>query len=206
MPRAAAKPTGKGLQIRRGNLEASDVVAVRGLRVTSPLRTWFDLARLLPVQEAVAAVDWALHERMFTAPSLAAYIADRPRLRGVPQARQVLELADARAESLMESRLRVVLVQAGLPAPEVQYPVTDATGCVVRRIDMCYPDSALGIEYDGDLHRSSLVDDNRRQNWLLDRGFVLLRYTASDVFRHPQELVAQVRSHLHSADCRHSTI
>lgn len=96
----------------------------------------------------------------------------------------------------MESRLRVLLVEAGLPTPEVQYPVVDATGEVVRRIDLCYPSSALGIEYDGDGHRSALVDDNRRQNWLLDRGFVLLRYTASDVYRHPAELIAQVRAHL----------
>lgn len=65
-----------------------------------------------------------------------------------------------------------------------------------RRIDLYYPDARLGIEYDGDGHRANLVDDDRRQNWLLARGVTLLRFTAADVYRTPESTADQVRSQL----------
>jgi hypothetical protein len=83
-----------------------------------------------------------------------------PGSRGIRQAREVAELADARAESPMESRLRMTIVGAGLPRHEVQEPVLDTDQTVPARPDLAYPAARLGIEYDGATHRVSLVEDN----------------------------------------------
>src|SRR5205807_10662810 len=68
------------------------------------------------------------------------------------------------------------------------------------RADLYYPAARLVIEYDGANHRDRLVEDNRRQNLLLNAGFRLLRFTASDVHQRPDAVVAQVRRGLVAAD------
>ena len=99
----------------------------------------------------------------------------------------------------METRLRLLLVLAGLPRPEVQVPLEDGRGRFLGRPDLYYPGERLGLEYDGGTHRASLAEDNRRQNRLLSAGFRLLRFTAGDVLRTPDLVVAQVRAALGAA-------
>jgi very-short-patch-repair endonuclease len=167
-----------------------DTMCHQGLPVTSPTRTFFDLARLLQRGDGVAALDWALHNRWVLLLRLQSYLDERPRWPGIKRARRALAVADGRSESPMESRLRVILLDAGLPPPDVQVWVGD------RRIDMAYRDVKLGIEYDGDTHRDRLVEDNRRQNWLVAAGYVLLRFTAADVYQRPAAIAAQVGAQL----------
>ena len=52
----------------------------------------------------------------------------------------------------------------GLPRPEVQVQIGDPDSMPSARLDFYYPAAKLGIEFDGDHHRASLVEDNRRQN------------------------------------------
>jgi very-short-patch-repair endonuclease len=66
----------------------------------------------------------------------------------------------------------------------------------VGRADLYYPAAGLILEYDGANHRDRLVDDNRRQNLLINAGYRLLRFTATDIHQRPDVLVAQVRSAL----------
>jgi very-short-patch-repair endonuclease len=93
----------------------------------------------------------------------------------------------------METRLRWLLLEAGLPRPEVQADVQDADQQFVGRADLFYSVARLVIEYDGTNHRDRLVEDNRRQNALIKAGFRILRYTSSDVHRRPEAIVTQVR-------------
>ena len=93
----------------------------------------------------------------------------------------------------METRLRWLLLQAGLPRPEVQSELRNSEGRFVGRADLYYPAARLVIEYDGANHRERLVDDNRRQNLLINAGFKLLRFTAADVNQRPEAITAQVR-------------
>lgn len=93
----------------------------------------------------------------------------------------------------METRLRMLLVTAGLPRPEAQVSIYDDAGLFVGRPDLFYPNARLGIEYDGGTHRESMVDDNRRQNRLLEARVTLLRFTAADVLNRPAAVVGQVR-------------
>lgn len=100
------------------------------------------------------------------------------------------------AESPMETRLRWLLRQAGLPKPEVQANLHDAHGRFVGRADLYYPGARLVIEYDGSNHRDRLVEDNRRQNLLTNAGFRILRFAAADVMKEPDIVAARVRGAL----------
>ena len=91
------------------------------------------------------------------------------------------------------------MVQAGLPHPEVQTDLRDVEGRFVGRADLYYPESRLVIEYDGSNHRERLVEDNRRQNLLINAGFRILRFTAADVVNEPDIVAARVGSALNSA-------
>jgi hypothetical protein len=201
-PPEATVPFGCGVSnraavlLRRSALSPADVCQCRGLPATSPLRTAFDLARHLPLIEAVMAADAALRHMPVDLDSLSQYIAAHPRAQGSAQARRVVELAEPREESPMESRLRALLVLAGLPRPDAQVEVADGHGHFIGRLDLYYPAQRLGLEYDGDTHRERLVADNRRQNRLLSAGYRLLRFTAADVYKRPAAVVAEVRAAL----------
>lgn len=138
-----------GVCVRRCDVPEPDVVQRQGLPVTSPLRTVLDLSRRLPLTEAVVAVDMALHRGLVDLVGLRAYVAANPRRRGIAQARRATELADAAAESPMESRLRMLLILAGLPRPEVQVPLHDDRGRFIGRPDLYYRAQRIGHEFDG---------------------------------------------------------
>jgi hypothetical protein len=92
----------------------------------------------------------------------------------------------------METRLRLLLVRAGLPRPQAQVALLDDRGHFLGRPDLYYPAQRLALEYDGSTHRDSLVEDSRRQNRLLTAGYRLLRFTAPDVLGNPAVVVQQV--------------
>ena len=96
----------------------------------------------------------------------------------------------------MESRLRMLLIQNGLPRPQAQVPIHDRSGRFAGRLDLYYEQRRLGIEFDGSGHRDTVTEDNRRQNRLLEAEVRLLRSTASDVLSRPDTVVAQVRAQL----------
>jgi very-short-patch-repair endonuclease len=106
----------------------------------------------------------------------------------------VLSLVSAGAESPMETRLRLLLVRAGLPAPELQHRLHDDRGVALARLDLAYEDRKVGIEYDGGHHRDTFERDLARQNVLHSLGWTILRFTADDVLRHPARTAAQVRA------------
>lgn len=194
--RACKVATRAGMSLRHAILADGDVVKRHGLPVTSAIRTAFDLSRNLPMVEAVVALDMALHARLVDAEEVRRYISGHPRFARIAQARHVVGLANRAAESPMETRLRMCLVLAGLPCPDVQVPLHDGLGQFLGRPDLYYPDHRVAIEYDGGTHRDSLVADNRRQNRLLSAGFQLLRFTASDVYNNPNTIVVHVRAAL----------
>ena len=81
----------------------------------------------------------------------------------------------------METRLRLQLIFARLPRPEVQVNLEDESGRFIARADLYYPDARLVIEFDGQNHRERLIQDARRQNALVNAGYHVLRFTVADV-------------------------
>lgn len=146
-----------GRRLRNGLAESGersfargDVVEIDGLRVTSPLRTTWDLGRQRYVERSLAAMDQMLRLGLFTAAELAAGV---PRFRGmrwVTVLRVMVVYADGRAESPPESILRLRWIQAHLPTPVPQLEVYDAAGTFLARLDLGNAELCFGAEYDGD--------------------------------------------------------
>lgn len=196
MPRQSGVSGRVGMSVRRASLDSDDVETVRGLRVTTALRTLADVVTRLPLVEAVVLVDSALRLGRVTMGELEWWVGRHARAKGVKRLREVVELADPGAESPMETRLRMLIVLAGLPRPESQVDLHDEAGGFLARVDLYYRRFRLAIEYDGATHRESLLEDNRRQNRLLGSGYRLLRFAGGDVLRAPESVVAEVRSAL----------
>jgi hypothetical protein len=95
----------------------------------------------------------------------------------------VVRLADPRADSPPETRLRLALVRAGLPLPEVQYTVVDEHGFDLVTVDLAYPPAKLAVEYDGATHytRRQGEFDRQRDNELAGQGWETVRLGRGDV-------------------------
>ena len=182
-----------GASVRRAALCLDEVVVRRGMPTTSALRTVVDLGGRVPLTEGVVAADLFLHAGLVTIAELCSYVAERRGAKGIARLRRVVDLAEPKAESAMETRLRILLVLTGLRRPEVQVYIRDDDGRFLGRPDLLYRLQRLAIEYDGGNHRDRLVDDNRRQNGLVGAGFRLLRFTAADVYGTPNAVATQVR-------------
>lgn len=180
--------------IHRGRLAPAEVTTRLGLRLTTPERTWRDLAAVLPPPALLAVTDqllgsWSNRE------ALAAALDRRPTGRGAARARSVIPLGDHRAGSPMESVLRWLLHAAGIPPPELQFRISTTSGRLVGIADMAWPARKLLVEFDGDVHRERrvFVNDLRRQNRLVAEGWTVLRFTSADVYGRPDEVIAAIR-------------
>ncbi|BBY06100.1 hypothetical protein MNVI_14180 [Mycobacterium noviomagense] len=104
-------------------------------------------------------------------------------------------LVDGGAESPKETWLRLLLIDAGLPAPTTQIPVLDGYWPVAY-VDMGWEKYKVAVEYDGDQHRSDrrrYVKDQRRLRKLEAMGWIILRVIAEDK---PDDVVRRVRAAL----------
>ncbi|NUT03790.1 MAG: DUF559 domain-containing protein [Hamadaea sp.] len=155
--------------------------------------------------DAVIALDTMLRRKKVFLDALTAYVDAHPGWPRVDTARRVLDMVDPLAESPMETRLRLLLLAAGLPRPTSQYKVMataqDGRRRFIARLDFAYPEFRLALEYDGDHHRDRTTHrfDMERQNDLHVLGWTVLRFHADDVLRRPGQLVGKVRAVLRKA-------
>jgi very-short-patch-repair endonuclease len=183
-----------GLRVSRAVLAPDECREEQEVRLTGPLRTAYDLARWLEEIEAVVAVDALCRVSGMKPVEVLEFARRYPGSRGCARLPQVIRLADPRAESAMETRLRLVLVLAGLPLPVAQYPVFGRSGNVVACVDLAYPAHRIAIEYDGADHftvQRSVLDGTRGTR-LADLGWRVYRYFAHDVYRNPARIVAEI--------------
>ena len=109
-----------GVVVRSWHLSPDELCFIGGMRATTPARTAFDVGRMLPQNRAVPIMD-ALMKATNVKPADVLMVADaRPGCRGVQCLRAAVELADKGAESPQESRVRLLLVKAGLPKPRLR--------------------------------------------------------------------------------------
>lgn len=193
VPNSCATGSRLGISVRRVDLSPDEIVIRKGFPVTSLPRTLADLLRTTHLVEVVVLSDQALNRGLLTIPDLTRWIARHSGRKGVRGLRRVLELTDPGAESPMETRLRLLIVLAGLPRPLTQVKLRDVRGDAIARVDLYFPEAQLVVEFDGGIHRDMLVDDNRRQNLILAAGYRLLRFTGADVLGNPGRVLAQIR-------------
>lgn len=143
----------------------------------------------------MVAVD-ALAGRFGLTPADLLTFAQRyPGARGIQRLPEVAALVEPGAESAMETRLRLVMVLAGLPRPAVQHPVVDELARVVATVDLAYPEKLVAIEYEGADHFTDLrvQRDGGRYTRLAALGWRVYRYFAGDMYGHPDRIVRDMR-------------
>lgn len=176
-----------------------------GLPVTSPSRTYLDLASALDLRELVAVGDRLLSARdmLSTIGELRAMIAAHSGARGVKTARLGLELLTDRSESPKESELRMLLIEAGYDDIAVNVEVFDDVGNFVARVDLALTPLRIAIEYEGDHHRdrAQWQRDLARRRRLEALGWIYLTVTQIDL-DHPFRLLTDLAAAVSRASGR----
>lgn len=197
VPPAARFGPVQGLRVRCEPLPGEDLASLDDLRVTTPQRTGWDLARQRDLEAAVVALDALARTGLVRVADLRARLAAATGRKGSRRAERAIGLMDPRAESPPESRLRIRLVMEGLPVPVPQYEVWH-DGRFVARVDLAWPERRVAVEYDGAWHASAeqLERDRRRLNRLQNAGWLVLHVTAGRMRGDFPAVVAEIAAAL----------
>lgn len=179
-----------GVRIRRYPIPPDAVTDKAGAAVTTPLWTAFDLARFLPFEDAVIAVEFAHghYLRLEDVPDMLPALAGRW---GAARARKVFAAANGASESPMETRLRLTLYDAGFTDLVPQVRVAELR-C---RIDLADVARKIAVEYDGDGHfdnPAQIRRDTERRNKLIAAGWTVIVVTKHLYFKDRDELLRLV--------------
>jgi hypothetical protein len=185
--------TAEGVRATRGSLAQAERAVWYGVPVPIVAHTAWELARTLPLPDAVCWVDALANARNLGTDRLVGHARVHIGERGSPSAMTALPLCDGRSESPPESRLRLELTRAGLPKPVPQWIVT-LRGSFVARVDLAWPQWRFALEYDGQWHadRDQLFRDRERIRSLNASGWYVYPVTRNDM-RNMSRLIGEVR-------------
>jgi very-short-patch-repair endonuclease len=195
VPMGGPVPRRPGIEVHESAHPVDKPVSMLGVPCTPAARCVIDLARALCRPDALSTVDAALAAAACTADDLVEELTLHRGLRGVRQAREVIAIADPRAECRQESHLRLILHDGGIVMVP-QYHVGDEYGFVNYYLDLADPVRRVGVEYDGASHldRERLRHDRERHNWLEGNGWRMRYFTDRDLYRRPDAIVRIVRT------------
>ena len=184
--------------VHRTHVPETHVRLFERIPVTSPARTIFDLAGVLPAGRTERALDNALARGLTTLAGLGQVTEElaRPGRPGSSLMRRLLaERAGAYVPpaSNLEARLLAVAGQAGLRSLVRQCDVGGSRW--VGRVDFLDRDRRLVVEVDSDLHHSSLLDataDAARDAALADAGYTVVRIKEHELCHRPEEVVRRL--------------
>ena len=184
----------------RHHLAGADprVRTVRGVRVSAPDQLFVELAEQLHLVDLVVAGDALVRWHRVTPEELLGAARHVPGRVG-RLARRAAGLVRREVDSPTESKLRMLLVLAGLPEPVVNLTVRWPDGAVRFRFDLSYPAAKVLVEYDGRQHRDDLDRwdaDLARRDWLDAQGWIVAPVVARGLYRRPDETLRRVRDAL----------
>jgi len=176
------------------------VTEVRGIATSSPRQTFVELGEQLGLVDLVVVGDWLVRTRRCTPDELRDYCtqAHHP---GARRTRRAAAYVRVGVDSPIETRLRMLIVLAGLPEPVVAFEVLDVSGRLLYQFDLSYPDLKIAVEYDGRQHRADLDQwdhDTDRREWLDAQGWMLVPVFSRGVYRDPDKTVRRVEAALHA--------
>jgi len=174
------------------------VVVRGGIRISSAVQTFVELGEMLDLVDLVVVGDAFVRLECFTTDELRDYCA-RASHRGAPAARRAAAYVRACVDSPMESRLRMLIVLAGLPEPTINHQVYDAAGRLLYRFDLSYPDLRILVEYDGRQHRDDLDQwdhDSDRNDWFVANGWRHVPVFSRGIYRDPAKTLRRVEAAL----------
>lgn len=213
-PRTA--PLRPGIRGHQFTIGFVRVIDVDGMRVTDPASTWATLGGMLHEDELVAAADHVLHiprhpggfrpvsESALATREELAVRTERKGRPGAPKLRRALERARTGAASPPETQIRLILCEASLPEPVLDYDVYDEFGRFLGCSELAYPDLKIAIEYesDGHLTRPQLERDIDKYQAYEEAGWTTVRLTSAHVYTDRFETVRRVRAARAAASAR----
>lgn len=172
---------------------AAPPVLIQGVPVSSPEQLFVDLATQVSLVDLVIVGDHLVRKNHSTLARLRARAAAASGP-GARLARTAAALVRERVDSPMETRLRLLLVFAGLPEPVVNMTWSNNNGLTLRRFDLCWPGIRLIFEYDG-RHHAEVVDqwesDLTRREEIDDAEWRIVVVTSDGIYKRPGETVAK---------------
>lgn len=197
VPPTAVRSSRQGVKAHAGVIGAA-VTRFRSLAISTPEQTFSDLATCLDLVALVVVGDSLIRAGRTTAAALRdAALAWRGR--GAKLARRAARYVRDGVDSAMETRLRMLIVLAGLPAPQVNFILRHPDGSWWMRFDLCYPSLKLIIEYDGRQHaeeEDQWLHDLKRREALDRMGWRIIVVTRRDYYDTPEEVLRRVRDAL----------
>ncbi|MDP1878412.1 MAG: type IV toxin-antitoxin system AbiEi family antitoxin domain-containing protein [Actinomycetota bacterium] len=172
-----------GIVMRRLTLGMDDVLEGPP-RVTTPERTWLDLARVSPLGVGLAAVDAGLRDGILDGNAMVARLTALGTARGCRKAAEALLHASLLRESVLESLSWAYFVERSVQLPEMQVKVRDQAGRFVARVDFLWRARRLVGECDGRMKYLSADDlyrEKRREDALRALGFGVVRWGLGDL-------------------------
>jgi hypothetical protein len=194
-----------GERLRRQGIKShlGQAAARRTMRHRIPLsmpeQTFIDLAATgVNLVDLVVLGDAMLKGELTTIPTLIGAIETWQGY-GTRLALRAARLMREGVDSPMETRVRLLIVLAGLPEPMVNVIVRAEDGSWRMRFDLCYLAQRLIVEYDGRRHAESPEqwerDIYRRED--LDRmDYRLLIVTSRGIYNEPHRTLQRVRDAL----------
>lgn len=197
VPEPRHRPQRLGIRSHTRSRE-SGVVTQGRVRLTDPLTTFVEMARELDLVDLVVLGDSLVKASRLTVAEVQA-AAKAWHGPGAVRARHAASLIRAEVDSPMETRVRLLLIFAGLPEPRVNFSIRNDDDQVVYRLDLAFAEWRVAVEYDGRQH----AEDERQWGHDLGRresldglGWRLVVCRATDVYTSPRETVNRVVSAL----------
>jgi very-short-patch-repair endonuclease len=199
MPEVTARPGTKkhrGIRMTQSVLQPDEITTVQGIPVTTVARTLLDLGAI-DGDLAVKAVRQAEFLRVFDLAEVSRLLERYPKRRGTARLRRVIQSyvdSEGRTRSEMEERFRSLVLDANLPAPELNGTV--ALGAVTIEADAVWHDARLIVELDGrQAHatRHAFEADRERDRLAALGGWIVIRVTWRQLNERPKRIIADIR-------------
>lgn len=188
-------PRRRGIRGRKIAPGLVSVCEVDGLRVASPVSTWAMLASELSVRELVVIGDAIVHvpRDSWGRPQSTAALGtmaqlhtaiDAGRRPGLHRLREAITSIRVGSASPLETEYRLDAETAGLPEPELDVQIRDASGRLLGITEIVYRDFRVLVEIEGDHHRTSKAQWNRdieKYAAYIADGWELVRLTSSHI-------------------------
>lgn len=154
-------------------------------------RTWLDMARMLPLNDLVALGDELIRTPRFdfegrtdayaSIAEMQAMVGRHPNLQGIVRAREALELMRIGSDSVPETFLRLAMMDAGLPEPELQVSLRPGASHSPSA-DLGFRRHRVAIQYDGVHHllEPQRLSDRRRNKAFEAAGWTVLVFDKAD--------------------------
>ena len=198
-PRRA--PRVRGVVGHQTHRTAVEVGIFHGFPVVSPVDAWCQLAAEMTVRELVIVGDALVRRKhpWSTMDVMRERVEAYRGRRGHQRLVEAVALVRPRTDSPPETELRLDIVAAGMPEPEVNVPIVGRHGREFALGDLVFPKYMVIVEYDGEQHREDNTQYSRdvdRLDDLAELGYRVIRVNKTHRWERRHRVLEKIRAAL----------